>query len=95
MMSLSKYRVVFSVAFSVVMCFLVWLVLGDSSPFAAYFLYHVTLPNLLRQLLIVPYLVLMIANPSTPMADSVLVTILEFAQWCLIGYLLSRLIFRK
>jgi hypothetical protein len=93
--TVSKYRLLFTLGFATVLSSLIWLVLGDSSPLAEYFLYHVSLPNLLRHLLVVPYLVLMTAKPNTQTGDATLLIILEFAQWCVVGYLLSRLIFRK
>lgn len=76
-------------------CILTWLILGERSPFYEYFLYHVTLPNLVRQILIVPYLLMMIVNPSTATGDAVVSTTVEFLQWLLVGYLLNRVICRR
>ena len=91
----SKCVMISSVIFSVMACILTWLILGESSPFYGYFLYHVTFPNLVRQLLIVPYLLVMIVNPSTASGDVVLATTAEFLQWLLVGYLLLRVICRR
>ncbi len=94
-MRVSKRRISFSLGFSVLGCFLVWLVLGDHSPFQEYFLNHVGLPNLIRQSLVLPYLVLVVLRPSTPMEDDILILTIELLQWLLVGYFISRLIFRK
>jgi hypothetical protein len=94
-MRVSKGRIGFSSGFSVLVCFLVWLVLGDNSPVEEYFLNHVGLPNLIRQLLILPYLALVVVRPSTPLGDDILILTIEFLQWLLVGYFLSRLIFRE
>jgi hypothetical protein len=94
-MRVSKGRIGFSSGFSVMLCFLAWLVLGDNSPFQEYFLNHVGLPNLIRQLLLLPYLVLVVVRPSTPLGDDILILTIESLQWLLVGYFLSRLIFRE
>ena len=94
-MHVSKRRIGFSWGCSVLVCFSVWLVLGDNSPFQEYFLNHVGLPNLIRRLLVLPYLALVVVRPSTPLGDDILILTIEFLQWLLVGYFISRLIFRK
>lgn len=72
---------------------LTWLVLGDSSPLAEYFLEHVTVPNLVRSMLTVPYLLLMVLRPNRD-ADFI-GYILIFVQWLIVGFVLSLLVCRR
>lgn len=93
MSALSKCRIRISLGFAFGASLVTWLVLGDTSPFKEYFIHHVTVPNMLRQLLIVPYLILTILNPDV-FGDAI-GYLLEFLQWLLIGYLLARLICKE
>ncbi|MCA1630048.1 MAG: hypothetical protein LC785_08770 [Acidobacteria bacterium] len=73
-------------------CFFTWLVLDESSPLSEYFLYHVTLPNLLMKLHSIPYIILLLIRPETETAANAISWGLIFFQWLLVGYLLSFLI---
>lgn len=83
----SRNRLRFSLIFALVATLLTWLVLGEASPFEGYFLYHVTIRNLLAQLLTVPYLVLIILRPRF-WVDQIFYSLI-FLQWLLVGFLLS------
>lgn len=92
MTSVSKWRAIISFGFALSGTFAVWLVLGERSPFREYFLYRVTVPNIVMGMHIIPYLILMIWRPAI-YAD-VISNALIFLQWLLVGYLLARLIVR-
>ena len=86
-----RIRLSFGVALSA--CLLSWLVVGETSPFADYFLAHVGVPNLWRTIHTVPYLIMVIFRPAV-WGDPILY-LLVFLQWLLIGFLLSILILRS
>jgi hypothetical protein len=89
MMRIWKYVGGFSVSFAVTSCLATWLVLGESSPFHNYFLDHVALPNVIRQLLVIPYVVVLVAKSDTEFGDLVVATTAEFVQWLVVGFLLA------
>jgi hypothetical protein len=83
-----------ALCFAVLATFSTWLVLGDSSPFREYFIHHVSLPNLIGMLLILPYVVLIVFQPQPPF-DEIIGFVMEFVQWLVIGALLGWLICRR
>jgi hypothetical protein len=66
--------------------FLVWLILGDSSPFNEYFLYHVTVPNFVRWLHVLTYLLVVILRPQPPL-EAIVVYGSIFIQWFVVAFL--------
>ena len=68
---------------------LTWLILGDSSPFHNYFLWHGTIPNLWAMTMILPYIVGAVfeGNPHSP--SILIVGLALIIQWFVIGWLLS------
>jgi hypothetical protein len=84
---ISNCKLRITLGFALLATLATWLVLGEASPFEGYFLYHVTLPNVLTQLLTIPYLVLMVLRP-TFWVDQITYT-LVFLQWLLVGLSLS------
>jgi hypothetical protein len=70
-----------------------WLVLGEGSPLRAFFLYHVTIPNIVGRLLVLPFLLLTVFRPASPWREIVGYGS-EFIQWFVIAYLLSLIIWR-
>ncbi|HVS80270.1 MAG TPA: hypothetical protein VHE60_00880 [Pyrinomonadaceae bacterium] len=54
----------------------------------------VPIPNIVGRLLVIPYLLLTIFRPSSPLEDIVGYGS-EFIQWLVIGYLLSLIFCRK
>lgn len=82
------------VAFSLFAMIMTWLVLGDASPFREYFLYRVSIPNLIGRLLVLPYFGLVLLNPS-PEVENFVGLVLEFIQWFVIGSLLAWLLCRR
>lgn len=80
-----------SLIFTIMAMTATWLTLSESSPLSEYFLYHGTIPNLIGQVLIVPYLVLMIFRPEPPL-EAILMYGLEAIQWLVIGYVLGWLL---
>lgn len=92
MTSVWRCRAGVSLVFALAASLLTWLVLGDWSPLEQYFLQHVTIPNILRAILTVPYLVLMVLRPAA-FADTIGYALI-FVQWLLVGFILSLLICR-
>lgn len=90
MTAISRCRTKITFGFAFAAMVLVWLVMGDASPFKEYFLDHVAIPNILSEILIVPYLFLMLVKP-TVFDDAISYTLI-FLQWLLIGYVLARLL---
>ena len=84
-----KFLCRFSFAFAGLMCLTTWSVLGDHSPFRDYFFHHTALPNVVRQLLVIPYIVLLIVNPGSEFGDVVVATTAEFLQWLVLGFALA------
>ena len=68
---------------------LTWLILGDTSPFNDYFLWHVGIPNFWRLLNAAPFIAgaMIVGNRGGP--DAAVLTILQFIQWFVVGFLLS------
>src|SRR5260370_42572393 len=58
-----RSRIIFALMVAIVLTFLTWLVLGDSSPLKDFFLFHVAIANLVLKLLVVPYSVVMVLRP--------------------------------
>ena len=84
---ISNCKLRITLGFALLATLVTWLILGEASPFEGYFLYHVTLRNLLAQLLTIPYLILMVLRP-TFWVDQIAYA-LVFLQWLLVGFLLS------
>ena len=93
MSSVSKCRVSIALIFAIVATTMVWLILADSSPLHDYFLYHVTVPNIVARLITVPYLIIMVLRPET--FDEALAYLLVFVQWFLVGYVIAILFCRN
>ncbi len=93
MVAIWKCRVGLGVGFGLVASFFTWLVLGDKSPLADYFLQHVTLPNVLRTMLTIPYAVLVVLRPKS--GAYVIGYGLIFLQWLIVCLLLSLLVCRR
>ena len=72
-----------------------WLLVGDSSPFHSYFLYHVGLPNMWRVIHILPLLLAIIASGNVHQGGEVVFIIGFVLQWSFVGLLLSRLVQRR
>ncbi len=85
-----KRRLVFSVLLSLGAILITWLVHGESSPFANYFLWHVGLRNFWTALNAVPYIVTAILTDDSV----ILFTILQFIQWFIVAFVLSTLLSR-
>ena len=90
--TISKCRLRLSLSVALGACLVSWLVIGETSPFADYFLWHVGIPNLWSSLHVFPYLLMMIVQPS--FFEDVLLYGSVFLQWLLIGYVLARLVCR-
>lgn len=79
----------YAVVFAATASLITWLVLGETSAFSAYFEEHRAVSNTVRRPLIVPYLVLLIANPETEFGEMFLGTIAQFIQWLFVGCLVA------
>ena len=92
-MSLASQKLIFQVVFAsffVLLALLVtWLILGDSSPFHNYFLWHVDLPNAWAMTTFLPFVfsAIVTGNPHSP--SMVIFILALIVQWLLIGFLLS------
>ncbi len=73
---------------------LTWLIMGESSPFASYFLWHVDLPNLWAMTTLIPYITgaVISGNPHSPHMLPVVLALI--VQWFVIGLLLSTPVWR-
>jgi hypothetical protein len=84
-----KFQAVFSLLVMIGALVITWLILGDSSPFHNYFLWHSDMADIWQVTTVVPFLlsVMISGNPhSPPMAIFFLALII---QWSVFGYLLS------
>ena len=94
MKSTLRFRLTFSAATVVAALVSGWLLVGESSPFHDYFLYHVTLPNVWRALNVMPLVLglLISGNPhSATEVGAVVMAVAFVAQWALVGSMLSKL----
>lgn len=90
-----RFRLTFCVATVAAALVSCWLLMGESSPFHDYFLYHVTLPNVWRALNVMPLVLglLISGNPhSATEVGAVVMAVAFVAQWALVGSVLSKLI---
>ncbi len=88
-----RSRIEFALVVAIVLTFLTWLVLGDTSPLRDYFLFHVAIANLVLKLLVVPYSVVMVLRPLI-WADAITYALI-FLQWLIVGFLFSLVFFRR
>ena len=86
-----KPRLVFSVLLALGAILMTWLLQGESSPLADYFLWHPGLRNFWAILNVVPYIIAEILTDES----IVLFTILQFIQWFIIGFVLWSLFVRR
>lgn len=70
---------------------LTWVILGESSPLAEYFLFHVGVPNVWRLLNALPFIAAGLISGNPGGGPAVLFTVLQFAQWFVVAYGLSTL----
>ena len=72
-----------------------WLIVGESSPFHEFFLYHVAVPNVWR-LVHFPALILsIIASGNIHQGGEVVFVIGFIVQWAIVGLVLSLLIEKR
>jgi len=93
-MSRRKGRWVFSalVAFSALL--LTYVLRGESSPLADYFLFNVRLPNAWGVVNAFPFILAAVISGNRGGGSVVLFTVLQFAQWFVLAYGLSTLFSR-
>jgi hypothetical protein len=84
-----KFQLIFSILFVLCALLVTWLIMGESSPFSDYFLWHVDLPNLWAMTTFIPYIfsAIITGNPHSP--SMVIFMIALIIQWGLLGFLLS------
>ena len=84
-----KFQLIFTTTVVVVALLLTWLIMGDSSPFHDYFLWHVGLRNAWGMTMLVPYIISAIfeGNPHSP--SELVVGLALIIQWTVLGWLLS------
>jgi hypothetical protein len=73
---------------------LTWVLLGESSPLADYFLFHVRVPNVWRLLNALPFIAAAIISGNRGGGPVALFTVLQFVQWFVVAYVLSILFSR-
>jgi len=83
------FQLIFSVTVVAAALVVTWLLLGDSSPLHAYFIWHVSLPNAWAMTTALPYVAgaVLSGNPHSPSMAIVLVALI--VQWFVIGFVLS------
>jgi hypothetical protein len=88
-LSRTKFRLSFSgiVAFSALI--LNWLLLGDSSPFHQYFLWHGDLPNMWGAINIIPVIGSAIVAGNPHSGSEIIYGLILVIQWCIFGFVLS------
>jgi len=84
-----KFHLQFSGVILLLALLLNWLIVGDSSPFHDYFLWHTAMPNIWGMTSIVPYILsaIIAGNPHSP--SMIVFYALLSVQWLLLGLLLS------
>jgi hypothetical protein len=85
----AKFHLSCAVAVLLMALIVNWLLVGESSPFADYFLWHVGLPNMWGALNIIPAIIsfVMAGNPHS---GNVFVFYFGFCvQWLVVGFILS------
>ena len=84
-----KFRLIFSIVIAGLAQLLNWLILGDTSPFHRYFVWHGDLPNAWGMTMLPAFLLsaLISGNPHSP--PTVLLVLASIIQWIVIGFLLS------
>ena len=87
-----KFRLTFSSIFALGSLLVNWLVLGESSPFHDYFLWHEGLPNLWLMLNIVPVIGSAIIADNPHSGSEIIYSIFLVIQWFIVGFLLSGLV---
>ena len=89
MLSRTKFRLIFSgiLAFSALT--VNWLVLGDSSPFHKYFLWHDDLPDLWVAINIIPVIGSAIVAGDPHSGSEIIYGFVLGIQWFIFGFLLS------
>ena len=66
-----------------------WLITGESSPLANYFLWHVGIPNMWASLHLIPVLIAIVASKN-PHVPNMFVFYISFCiQWLVVGFILS------
>jgi hypothetical protein len=93
-MRTANARWAFSGIVAVAAVLLTWILTGESSPLAGYFLSNVGVPNAWRLFNAVPFIVAAVISGNPGGGPAVLFTVLQLAQWFLIAYGLSTLVSR-
>jgi len=87
----TKNNFIFAISIGAIAALVSWLLLGESSPFAEYFLFNPALPNRWAVFHFPIYLALMFLNPPSYL-EAVINYSLIFIQWTIIGFILKWLL---
>lgn len=89
---LSRCQLYFIIALTICVGVVEWLVHMDSSPLHEYFLYHVSIPNLVALLNLPAYLIpaIISSNPHNPNLPASIIGFL--VQWFIAGWIISLLL---
>jgi len=79
--------------FGAAFCVVAWIVTSERSPLADYFLYHTAIPNIWGALHVLPYMIGLLIRPEL-LPDEVVLYALVWLQWTLVGYGVSRVVYR-
>jgi hypothetical protein len=71
------------------MLLLTWLILGETSPFHNYFLYHVGISNLWAATMLVPIILGAIISGNPHSASEVVIMFFAIVQWAIVGWIIS------
>ena len=93
-----KHRLVVSLLFPLGAILITWLLQGESSPLAGYFLWNVRLPNFWALLNAPSFIAAAVLSGSHAGGPLLLLIILQFIQWFVVGFVLLTLfsiVFRR
>ena len=85
----SKFHLIFSIGIVVGAFILNWLIMGETSPWNEYFLWHVGIPNIWRTLNVVPGIISAIAAGNIHGGNEAVFYIAFIIQWFVVGWTLS------
>lgn len=89
-----KERLIFSSLIALGAVLLTWVLHGESSPLADYFLLHDGFPNFWLTLNALPYILGAVISGSHAGSPLVLFTILQIIQWFIVAFVLSAIVIR-
>jgi hypothetical protein len=84
-----RFKLQFAAAATLIWAAVNWLVMAESSPLHEHFLWHTRIPNLLRTLHTVPFMVALLASGNVHQPSPVVYFATAAVQWFLGGFMMS------